>query len=280
LGYIQNRQQRGTPPNPPFKKGGTGQQFFAVENPTQDLPYTEMEVEFIRQSFDPSTYILKNAAATKAALNSPETLAKLRESFFVHFSCHGGFDSENPLNSALILAGNAPSPPSPPSTGGTGRYLTLRDGRSFDTEYQGLTLREIYANLELSACRLVMLSACETGLLSSQLTDEYVGLVSGFLHAGSPSVVSSFWCVDDVATAFLSIKFYQEFTPETTVAKALQSSQNWVKTRTKSDLLAWCADCLKMTEDEKDEMEYLLMDYDDIPFSDMRYWLAFFASGL
>ncbi len=274
LGYIQNRQQPGTPPNPPFKKGGTGQQFFAVENPTEDLPYTEMEVEFIRQSFDPSTYILKNAAATKAALNSPETLAKLRESFFVHFSCHGGFDSKNPLDSALILAGGVP-----PNSEGR-RTLTLRDGRSFDTEYQGLTLREIYANLELSACRLVMLSACETGLLSSQLTDEYVGLVSGFLHAGSPSVVSSFWCVDDVATAFLSIKFYQEFTPETTVAKALKSAQNWVKTRTKSDLLAWCADCLKMTEDEMDEMEYLLMDYDDIPFADMRYWLAFFASGL
>jgi CHAT domain-containing protein/tetratricopeptide (TPR) repeat protein len=286
LAYLQNRQQQnrqeqGTPPNPPLSRGGTGQQFFAVENPTQDLPYTEMEVEFIRESFDPHTYILKNTDASKSALNSPETLAKLRESVFAHFACHGGFDSENPLNSALILAGDAPTPPSPPSTGGKKeRYLTLRDGRRFDTEHQGLTLREIYANLELPACRLVMLSACETGLLDSQLTDEYIGLVSGFLHAGSPSVVSSFWCVDDFATALLSIRFYQEFTPETTVAKALQSAQTWLQTRTKSDLLAWCAKDLKMSEDEMDEMAYQLMDYDDIPFEDMRYWLAFFASGL
>jgi hypothetical protein len=35
-----------------------------------------------------------------------------------------------------------------------------------------------------------------------------------------------------------------------------------------------------MSENEMDEMAYQLMDYDDIPFEDMRYWLAFFASGL
>jgi tetratricopeptide (TPR) repeat protein len=266
LEYLQNRQSR--------QQRGTGQQFFAVENPTQDLPYTEMEVEFIRPSFDPNTYILKNTAASKSALNSPETLAKLRQSFLAHFACHGGFDSENPLNSALILAGDAP-----PNLEGR-RTLTLRDGRRFDTEHQGLTLREIYANLELPACRLVVLSACETGLLDSQLTDEYIGLVSGFLHAGSRSVVSSFWCVDDFATALLSIRFYQELTPEISVAKALQSAQAWLQTRTKSDLLAWCANDLKMSADEVDEVEYQLMDFDDIPFADIRYWLAFFASGL
>ncbi|MDB9314015.1 CHAT domain-containing protein, partial [Spirulina sp. CS-785/01] len=267
LAYLQNRQ----PPT-------TAAQFFAIQNPTQDLPYTDLEVETIGPTFDPNSYILKHENAHKTAFNSPETLAQLRQSLFVHFSCHGGFDSANPLNSALILAGDAP--PNPDRT----RTLTLRDGRRFDTEQQGLTLREIYANLDLPACRLVLLSACETGLLDSQLTDEYVGLASGFLYAGSPSVVSSFWCVDDFATAFLAIRFYQEFNPknpETTVAKALRAAQIWMRQVSKQGFLEWLRDDLKLSEDDLDECEFILYDFEEKePFADKRYWSAFAAIGL
>ncbi|WP_286171755.1 CHAT domain-containing protein, partial [Limnospira platensis] len=145
LDYIHHRPQPATPP-----------QFFAVQNPTQDLNYAQMEVEFIRPYFDPNTYILSREAATKSALNRPETLEKLRESHIIHFSCHGGFDSEKPLNSAVILAGYAPLESAP--TEEKRQTLTLRDGRRFDTAQQGLTLGEIYRNLEIPACRLVMLS--------------------------------------------------------------------------------------------------------------------------
>ncbi|WP_350308535.1 CHAT domain-containing protein, partial [Arthrospira platensis] len=136
LDYIHHRPQPATPP-----------QFFAVQNPTQDLNYAQMEVEFIRPYFDPNTYILSREAATKSALNRPETLEKLRESHIIHFSCHGGFDSEKPLNSAVILAGYAPLESAP--TEEKRQTLTLRDGRRFDTAQQGLTLGEIYRNLEI-----------------------------------------------------------------------------------------------------------------------------------
>ncbi|WP_434220732.1 CHAT domain-containing protein, partial [Limnospira platensis] len=138
LDYIHHRPQPATPP-----------QFFAVQNPTQDLNYAQMEVEFIRPYFDPNTYILSREAATKSALNRPETLEKLRESHIIHFSCHGGFDSEKPLNSAVILAGYAPLESAP--TEEKRQTLTLRDGRRFDTAQQGLTLGEIYRNLEIPA---------------------------------------------------------------------------------------------------------------------------------
>ena len=193
---------------------------------------------------------------------------------YLHFACHGGFDPITPLNSALILAGGHPTDSEERST------LTLRDGRRFDTTQQALTLKEIYANLELKACRLVMLSACETGLLSAQLTDEYLGLASGFLYAGSPSVVSSLWSVDDFATAFLAIRFYQEFTPETSVAKALKNSQNWMRTVSQTEFLNWCRTDLNFSEDEVDECELRLMDYEDFPFAAKQYWSAFNAIGL
>jgi CHAT domain-containing protein len=57
---------------------------------------------------------------------------------------------------------------------------------------------------------LLTLSACETGLIDfDNASDEYIGLPSGFLYAGSPSVVCTLWAVDQVSTAFLLIKFYE-----------------------------------------------------------------------
>ncbi|WP_439516865.1 CHAT domain-containing protein [Limnospira sp.] len=268
LDYLHHRPQPATAP-----------QFFAVQNPTKDLKYAQMEVEFIRPYFDPNCYILSQEAATKSALNRLETLEKLRESHLIHFSCHGAFDGENPLNSAIILAGDAP-PESPP-TEKERQTLTLRDGRRFDTGQQGLTLGEIYRNLDIPACRLVMLSACETGLMGSLLTDEYIGLASGFLYAGTPTVVSSLWCVDDFATACLAIRFYYEFWKDARVVMALHKAQNWLREVSAAGFLEWCSEGLKMTEEECDKIDLKLMDYDEsCPFGDRRYWSAFVAIGL
>ncbi|MEX6779353.1 CHAT domain-containing protein [Limnospira fusiformis] len=260
LDYLHHRPQPATAP-----------QFFAVQNPTEDLSYAQMEVEFIRPYFDPNCYILSQEAATKSALNRLETLEKLRESHLIHFSCHGAFDGANPLNSAIILAGDAP-PESPP-TEKKRQTLTLRNGRCFDTAQQGLTLGEIYRNLDIPACRLVMLSACETGLMGSLLTDEYIGLASGFLYAGTPTVVSSLWCVDDFATACLAIRFYYEFWKDARVVMALHKAQNWLREVSAAGFLEWCSDGLKMTEEECDKIDLKLMDYhESCPFGDWRYW--------
>jgi CHAT domain-containing protein len=162
---------------------------FAVQNPTENLPYADIEVEQIERPFHPNTYILRNRAATKRAFSLPETVTKLRQSESLHFACHGTFNAANPLDSALILApeesATAPetSPPTP--------TLTLRDGHRADITTQGLTFREIVSQLELVNCRRVVLSACETGLIdASQLVEDYIGLPSAFLYAGTVTVIT------------------------------------------------------------------------------------------
>ena len=264
LAYLHQRRQR---PDP--------RQFFAIQNPTQDLPYTDMEVSFIRPNFDPNSHILKGHQASKDQLNRPQTLEKLRQSHLIHFACHGGFDNANPLNSALLLAGNAPL-----NLEGR-RTLTLRDGRRFDLDSQGLTLREIYRTLDLPACRLVILSACETGLLSSQLTDECIGLATGFLAVGSLSVLSTLWCVDDFATAWLTIRFYDEFRQDGDVVKAVYRAQQWLRQVSVADFLIWCRDSLKMSATDLDELEFQLEDYNQTaPFESRRHWSSLLVSGL
>ncbi|GGA46252.1 hypothetical protein CYANOKiyG1_65250 [Okeania sp. KiyG1] len=184
-----------------------------VQNPTQDLTYANLQVEVIRQQFD-STEVLVETAATKAALMDEESDDKkllLRDAHCLHFACHGDFDEKSPLESCLKLANKEP-----------------------------LTLGEIFG-LNIDQCRLVALSACETGLTDrNSLSDEYIGLPSGFLFAGTPSVINSLWKVDELATAFLMIKFYKnlEKFPQREageVAIALNQAQIWLRDLTHED---------------------------------------------
>ena len=177
--------------------------FFAIQNPTDDLLYTNLEVETI-SSFFASAQVLVKQEATKTALNASKDLPLAHCN---HFSCHGEFNLTSPLESALILANK-----------------------------ERLTLGEIFG-LTLNQCRLVTLSACETGLTDpTSISDEYIGLPSGFLYAGSPSVVSSLWTVNDLSTAFLMLKFYENFQSSQKqagdVAIALNQAQKWLRNLT------------------------------------------------
>ena len=258
--------------------------WFGIQNPTQDLRYTQVEVEQIKQPFDPNTLILEGQQATKAKLFHPETLAKLAQSEYLHFSCHGSFNAKNPLYSALILAPEiAGETVLNPETNNKNRFVMLRDGRRFDTVTQGLTLGEIFAKLELPLCRLVGLSACETSLIdASQMLDEYIGLPMAFLYAGSLSVISSLWCVDDFATAFLMIRFYQNLPKENNSnVLALQAAQHWFRKVSRDDFLTWLRDDLKLDKDFVDNCKVRLRrGYPEHPFNQPLYWAPFAIIGL
>jgi len=96
----------------------------------------------------------------------------------LHISCHGYFDPEDPLGSALYLAND---------------------------EY--LTAQEVLDQLS-TTCDLVILSACETGLSLVQRGDELFGLVRAFLSAGTKAMIVTQWRVDEGSTTILMEKFY------------------------------------------------------------------------
>jgi tetratricopeptide (TPR) repeat protein len=98
----------------------------------------------------------------------------------LHFSCHGEFDPEAPLDSALCIA---------PS--------------------EALTALDVFEHLRLR-CNLVTLSACESGLSRVRRGDELVGFIRAFMYAGAPSLVSTLWRVDERSTRILMEEFYKE----------------------------------------------------------------------
>ena len=248
---------------------------FAIQNPTNDLIYTDLEVETI-SSFFLNTEVLAKQTANKASLKLNQNLNSAN---CVHFSCHGKFNFELPLESALILSKTETS-----------------------TINRDLTLAEIF-ELSLQECRIVILSACETGLTEfNSLSDEYIGLPSGFLFAGSPSIVSSLWTVSDLSTAFLMIKFYEhlfQLPQSVEVAMSLQKAQQWLRNLTCREFeqelvkpqyqkaLAQLkqkfssAEFFELEDAIEVEREKLKKFHpDDKPFSNPFYWAAFIATGV
>ena len=88
-----------------------------------------------------------------------------------------------------------------------------------------LYLNEVY-NLELPATRLIVLSACETGLGPYYGGEGIVSLIHPFLAARVSTVVASLWPVESGATRDLMISFHQERrTSGRRAADALRSAQ-------------------------------------------------------
>ena len=254
------------------------QRLLAIQNPTNDLKYTDVEVPVIRARFHPHVETLKGERANKTALNSVD----LNRVNCVHFSCHGSFNFENPLASALILGGSTLSEPLTQLEEKSTRYLSTRNGKTIDLE-QCLTLGEIF-QLDLNQCRLVTLSACETGLTDFRsIGDEYIGLPSGFLYAGSANVVSSLWAVDDLSTTFLMIKFYQNLAQTDSIAIALNQAQQWLRQVTKVELFNWI-DLLSLSPTQQvlveswTDKQCLVADSTRL-FQSPYHWAAFCAIG-
>jgi CHAT domain-containing protein len=73
-------------------------------------------------------------------------------------------------------------------------------------ENELLYVRDLY-NLTLNA-DLVVLSACETGIGKLQRGEGIISLARAFAYAGSKSIVTSLWSVNDAKTKDLMLLFY------------------------------------------------------------------------
>jgi CHAT domain-containing protein len=93
-----------------------------------------------------------------------------------------------------------------------------------------LTASEI-SNLDLSACELVVLSACETGLGEVKGSEGVFGLQRAFKMAGVKNIIMSLWKVPDAQTAELFDTFYSECFAGKTIHEAFHSAQAKMKTK-------------------------------------------------
>ena len=257
-------------------------QLLALQNPTSDLKYTDLEVTSIAPKFA-IRQILSGDEASKRNLLE-KYLDRLENAHCAHFSCHASFNPDDPLKSFLILSGGIISGDSP-SRAGTEEnesdcYVEWREGKTADIN-NCLTLADILL-LQFKHCRLVVLSACETALIDTNNRSDYIGLPTGFLHAGAMGTLASLWAVNDLSTALIMVKFYELLQPGVSIGKALHDTQRWFKSAKTPDLVSWVKESDSFDKAQKKLILKELKGYndDEQPYGDVYHWGAFCAIGL
>lgn len=170
-----------------------------------DLPNTRREAVAVAANYATSR-ILLDQDARKQIIQS-----EMERSDVIHLALHALTDEKSPLNSGLVLA-RAPTRLGSKMTGG-----------------DLLQAEEIY-HFNLQKSRLVVLSACQSGVERYYQGEGMIGLACPFLAAGVPLVVASLWPVDSEATSELMRNFhYQRKHNRLTTVEALRQAQlDWL----------------------------------------------------
>jgi CHAT domain-containing protein len=196
-----------------------------------------------------------------------------------HFACHATFNWANARKSGLSLA-DGPL---------TVEELLLGE-ITLGKEVKDDHVNYVCVPLELSRMRLVTISACETGVTNvvRGSPSEYLAIASEFLLAGVPTVISTLWAVPDLSTALFMEQVYSQLGQGASVAGAVRSAAQWLKSVTARELLELGASrnesrpfATIVPAELRSESwrRFLAMDEGEVPYAHPYYWAGFVATG-
>jgi CHAT domain-containing protein/Tfp pilus assembly protein PilF len=212
------------------------------------LAGSKMEVDKVEAIFknnNINTYIYTGAEGTEEEVKN---LDQKKSTSILHFSTHGFFFpdpilkkenlkqksldhdmafkySENPLfRSGLIMAG--------------AEYVWKGNKPINGVEDGILTAYEV-SNLYLSDTKLVVLSACETGLGDIKGSEGVYGLQRSFKMAGVDYIIVTLWQVLDKETSEFMILFYQNLLEKKSIPGAFKTTQDTMKNKYRDEPYKW-----------------------------------------
>ncbi|MBD2741293.1 tetratricopeptide repeat protein [Coleofasciculus sp. FACHB-1120] len=242
---LQNRSKSSSEPvliaNPDYDKPGNPSVPVATTRSTLNqrstdlaqlqfgpLPGTAAEAEAIAPML-PRATLLTGSQATENALK------QLQSPKILHIATHGFFFNDVPLVAPPDFSGSLVQDRAAieivPISGNTENPL-LRSGialagfnpRQSGSEDGVLTAMEA-AGLNLLGTKLVVLSACETGLGDVANGDGVYGLRRALTVAGAESQLISLWKVDDFGTKDLMASYYKRLMANVERSQALRQTQ-------------------------------------------------------
>lgn len=167
--------------------------------------------------------LLPHATLHHGPTATKKSVAALRGPRLLHIATHGFFLGDpggaKPATRALVL-GETPAPNQSPLllSGLAFAGANLRDASGVLTALEAATL-------DLWGTKLVVLSACETGLGAVESGEGVAGLRRALWTAGAESAVMSLWKVDDNATRDLMIEMYGHLSRDGGRAESLRRAQ-------------------------------------------------------
>lgn len=186
------------------------------------LPGTITELKLIQaeaESFHLKPVILSDLVSDASEKPTRKNVIdQLSKCEFAHLATHGYFrdvpsdTARNPLIDSGLLVSNA---------------------GSTDKLDKGFMTAEDLLTADLSKCKLVTLSACETGRGRELNGQGVIGLRSSLMGAGARTILLSLWKVPDRATNELMQAFYQKMFEGQPPAVALREAQRSVRYKEK-----------------------------------------------
>ncbi|HCY84356.1 MAG TPA: hypothetical protein DHV36_04390 [Desulfobacteraceae bacterium] len=169
----------------------------AIGNPLREddqptLAFAEKEAAVVSRAFADKA-VLTGETAKETAIKT----GNLKDTAIIHIAAHGIYNPVHPLKSSLLLARDQ-----------------ANDGDLETLEIFSLSLNP----------RLVVLSACQSGVGKVRRGDEVQSLNRAFLYAGAGGVLASLWSVSDQSTYELMASFYNALKSQPP-AQALRSAQ-------------------------------------------------------
>lgn len=192
------------------KAGRTEERLLSVGDPSFDsaafpslrrLPSAGREAQAVT-AFYKQHRLLRRGDARELTVKD-----EIVRSDIAHFALHYLVDERSSLLSKLVLA-------------------AVPGGDVRDREDDGVwQIREIY-KMRLPQTRLVVLSACQTGVEQQYRGEGAMGVARPFIAAGVPVVVASLWPVDSQSTERLMVSFHRHRTRDRLpTAEALRRAQ-------------------------------------------------------
>lgn len=186
---IKSRAVEKRAPNKMIGFGYSSGEDVDSRSPLGALPGAIEEINYLKENIRGDYFLGKEGS-------KDNFLSAARDFDIIHLAIHGISDSTDRYNSRLIFNGTADNV---------------------------LQTKDIYlANLN---SRLVVLSACESGVGEINEGEGTFSIARGFALTGTEAIVMSLWKVDDNSSAQLMVDFYEGLNSKLTVSSALINSK-------------------------------------------------------
>jgi len=213
--------------NPDYQLGAN------VSKPTiKDLPGTKVEIETIQKllaskNCKTETYLQQSA--------KEDMIKKVNQPDVLHVATHGFFLANVNKNKEKVFGIEADKAKEMPMLRSglmfAGAEATAQNIKSTEisTENNGIFTAYEAMNLNLNNTKLVVLSACETGLGEIKSGEGVYGLQRAFQIAGTETLIMSLWKVADEQTQELMTLFYQKWLATNDKHKSFIEAQKELK---------------------------------------------------
>ncbi len=189
---------------PNTKRGAIIKSLFRMH--FKPLPGTKQEAKEIEHTIK-DTVELKEFTKDNA---TEQNLYKVNSPKFLHIATHGFFIKDNTIPNPMLKSGIA---------------LTGANTGAIKGNGVGIVTALKLSGMNLKGTDLVVLSACETGVVDVNSTESVSGLAKAFIQAGAKDMVMSLWSVDDKATKDLMTQFYKNISAGETYTTALKKAK-------------------------------------------------------